>query len=515
MNAVRHQFAWVASRLGSIFAILGTVAIVAGLFAYLIVGRLDRPSIVLFALGAGLWVYAVLEQPERTAQTLSSREVRYGTNSAVMSLAFLGILALINVLANRFDQRLDLTQNHLYTLSPLSIQIVRELTTPVQVYAFYKSGQAGRGQLEDLLKLYASESNGKVSYEFVDPDLKPGLARQYNVQTAPAVVLVGNGKQQTLGAFDEGAMTSGLLKLTRNRAEVVYYLTGHGELNFTGVDVNGASALKSALEADNYVVNPLNLAATVKVPADAAAIIVAGPTTPLLPQEVTALEQYLDGGGKALFLVDKRQRAVLEPVAERYGVEIGNGVVVDPAQNVNYDPLTPVINQYRASPITKDLPMLIFPGATSVSPMKNAPKDLQIQPLAQTTAQSWLETDARVVHFDPGVDPQGPLSVAVSVTKLPAASASSSASGTRAVFIGDVVAATNSATQLAGDRDVVVNSINWLTANEDLIQVEAKTAANQSMNLTSTQLNLLLFGSTLILPIAVLVVGAVIWWNRR
>lgn len=516
MNSFRSAFDGIVARLGSIFAILGTVAIIAGIFFYLIQGRLDRPTIVLLAVGAGLWVYAALEQPEKTAEALSSREVRYGTNAAVMSVAFLGILALVNVLANRYDQRLDLTQNHLYTLSPLSVQVVHELKTPVEIYAFYTSGQTGQNELEDLLKLYQSQSDGKITYQFDDPQLKPGLARQYNVTTAPSVVLVANGKQQTLSGTDEGALTSGLLKISRNQAEVVYYLTGHGELDFAGTDANGASAVKSALEADNYSVQPLNLAATGKVPTDAAALIVAGPTTPLLPQEVTALEQYLDNGGKALFLVDKRGRAILEPIAERYGVQIGNGVVVDSAQNINYDPLTPVINQYQFSPITKDLPLMVLPSATSVSPMKNAPQDLQVQPLAQTTSQSWLETDDKTVHFDPGVDPQGPLTVALSVSKAAATGAQNANAGMRAVFVGDVVAASNSATQqVPGDQAIVVNSVNWLTANEDLIQVEAKAPTDRTMVLSSTQLNVLLFGSAGVLPLAVLAIGVVVWWNRR
>lgn len=517
MSVIRNQLQVVLLRLGSIFAILGALSVVAGIFTFLILGRLDRAVVVLLALGAGLLVYALLEQPERTAQTLSSRGVRYGSNTVVMSLAFIGILALINVLSNRYDQRLDLTQNHLYTLSPLSIQVVHELKQPVQVYAFYKQGQTGQAELEDLLKLYASQSNGKITYQFDDPDLKPGLARQYNIQTAPSVVLVSGNKQQILTGFDEGAITSGLLKLTRDKPQVAYYLTGHGELDFASTAANGASTVKDALQADNYAVKSLNLAASGKVPADAAVLIVAAPTSPLLPQEVTALEQYLDNGGKALFLTDKRERAILEPIAERYGVQIGNGVVVDTAQNLNYDPLTPVISpdHLQSSPITKDLPMLVLPAATSVSPLKNAPKDLQIQPLAQTTAQSWLETDAKVVHYDPGVDPQGPLTVAVSVSKLPATGAKAASSGMRAVFIGDVIAATNNAVQVPGDKYLVTNSVNWLTANEDLIQIEAKTPTNRTMVLSSTQLNLLLFGSTLILPLAVLAVGGVIWWNRR
>src|ERR1700694_2907005 len=110
-------------RLPMTFVILGVTCVLVALAIFAVLGRLDRSVVVLGAVGVGLLVYAVLERPDRTVQTLTSRNVRYGSNTIVMSLAFLAILGLINVLANRYANRLDLTQNQMYSLSPLSIQI--------------------------------------------------------------------------------------------------------------------------------------------------------------------------------------------------------------------------------------------------------------------------------------------------------------------------------------------------------------------------------------------------------
>jgi ABC-type uncharacterized transport system involved in gliding motility auxiliary subunit len=304
------------------------------------------------------------------------------------------------------------------------------------------------------------------------------------------------------------------LKLERTKAEIAYYLTGHGEVDFAGSTPDSGSAVKSTLESQNYTVKPLNLAATSKIPTDASLLVIAGPTAPLLPDEVTALEAYLDNGGKALFLVDKRQRPILEPIAERYGVEIGNGIVIDAAQSLPNDPLTPIISNYQSSPITKDLPELLFQAATSVSPLKTLPQGLQVQPLAQTTADSWLETDTKQIHFDPDVDPRGPLTVAVSVTK--AGAAANDASSLRIVFVGDVAFATNSVMQYGpGNGTLVSNVTNWLTSNEDLIQIQAKVPTDRTLTLSSTQLNVLLYGSAVFLPLVVLTIGALVWWRRR
>lgn len=512
----------VLNNLSPTFVILGSVAILAGLGGYLILGQLDRWVILAFAVGLGCWTYAALEAPERTIEALSSRNVRYGSNTLAMSLAFLGILALVNVLANRYSHRFDLTQNHDYTLSPLSVQIIHELKQPVEILAFYQNSNPGRDNLKALLEEYRAQSS-LISYRFIDPISQPGLARQYKVQYDGTTVLVSGTKQQSVTGSDEGSITSALLKLERSKSPIVYYLTGHGELDFASTDPQGASIARSALVADDYAVKPLNLAATGKVPADAAAVIVAGPTTPLLPQEVSALEQYLDGGGKGLFLVDKRQATLLGPLAKHYGVAIGNGVAIDPALHMPNDISTPIIGQYQFSPITKDLPALVFPSATSVTPAKPLPPGLQVQPLALTSDQSWLETNPTVAHYDPGVDPKGPLDVIVSVTKTPpnGASPSTSNAGTRLVFIGDVDFAVNALSQIGngdlplGNKTLLTNSINWLTANEDLIQIQAKPPSDQSLILSNTQVNVLLFGSAVFLPLVVLAAGGVVWWTRR
>jgi ABC-type uncharacterized transport system involved in gliding motility auxiliary subunit len=510
-------------RLPMAFVVLGIICLALAGATYLVLARLDRVVIVLAAIGVGLLVYAALERPERTAHALTSRNVKYGSNTVVMSVAFLAILGLLNVLANRYPNRLDLTQNQVYTLSPLSIQVVKEIKQPVHVISFYRTGDTGRESLEDLLKEYVRYSDS-LTYEFVDPQLKPGIARQYNVQFSGTTILVSGDKQQTVTGSDEGAITSALLKLVRNKTEVAYYLTGHGELDFTNTTDGGAASAKTALEAQNYTVKPLNLAATGKVPDDTSLLVLAGPTTPFLPAELTTVESYLDNGGKAVVLVDRRQKAVLQPLADHYGVDIGDGYVIDPAQSFMNDPISPIITpNNQTSPVTKNVPEVLFQAATSVGPSKVPSTVYDVQPLAQTSPDSWLETDTKQVHFDPGIDPKGPLSVAVSVSKIAPPTAPgqatptpSSAASTRIVFVGDVAFATNAVMQVAqGNKVLLTNAADWLSSNEDLIQIQAKVPTDQMMTLSNTQLNVLLYGSALFLPVIVLAAGIFVWWRRR
>ena len=62
--------------------------------------------------------------------------------------------------------------------------------------------------------------------------------------------------------------------------------------------------LRQNLERHHMSVLPLQLQQRQRVPADASVVVVAAPKEDLLPAEKEALQDYLDGGGRALFLLN-------------------------------------------------------------------------------------------------------------------------------------------------------------------------------------------------------------------
>ena len=90
--------------------------------------------------------------------------------------------------------------------------------------------------------------------------------------------------------------------------------------------------------------------------------------------------------------------------------------------------------------------------------------------------------------------------------------------GSRLVAIGNATFATNSLLSGAvvpGNRDLLLNSINWLAEDESLMGVRSKQTKDRSLFLSGTQQNLLLASSTLFLPLGVFAIGAYVWWTRR
>ena len=232
-----------------------------------------------------------------------------------------------------------------------------------------RKSQTARSTLDQFTR-YTKD----LSVEYVDPNAKPGVASQYNVQYSGTVVFEANGKQQQVTSTSEGDLISGIVKVTRGTPKKVYFIVGHGEPDPNSTDQTGLSQAKSALEAENYSVATLNLVSAGKVPDDAAVVILAGPTSVLQPSEMQALTDYLDKGGKALVLADTDKMAGLTELAARYDVELKRGVIVELGQSYPNDPTTPVITSYPASPITKSMYSLatLFPTAELVAPNADA-----------------------------------------------------------------------------------------------------------------------------------------------
>src|SRR5437870_11461292 len=97
--------------------------------------------------------------------------------STIGVAAMLLILVAINVIAARFKQRVDLTAEKAYTLSPGTRAILAKLDTPVQIRFYYTRGENAMPvflktyaqRVEDLLGEYKQASKGLIEIHKLDP----------------------------------------------------------------------------------------------------------------------------------------------------------------------------------------------------------------------------------------------------------------------------------------------------------------------------------------------------------
>ena len=86
---------------------------------------------------------------------------------------------------------------------------------------------------------------------------------------------------------------------------------------------------------------------------------------------------------------------------------------------------------------------------------------------------------------------------------------------TRLVAIGDSDFASNAALGVSGNRDLFLNTINWLAQQENLIAIRPRDPEDRRITLTADQERRIFFLTVLIVPGLVLLAGVQTWWRRR
>jgi len=489
----------------------------------------------------------ILSQWRDVARSMSGRQVKFGAVALGSVLVVIAIMVAINYIASREDKRWDLTANKVFSLSDQTRKLLASLDAPVQVKVFARSDDFQR--FRDRLTEYESASRN-LSVDYIDVDQKPALANQYKVQSYGTVVLEYKGRTERAVSDSEQELTNALIKVVEGAQKKVYFVQGHGEKDPTSsTDRSGYSGAKAALESDNFSVESLPLVQQNDVPADATVVVIAGPRTDYLPGEIDALTRYLDRGGKLLVMLDPPDRADSPPLTnldallKDWDIKPGNDVVVDASgmgQLIGTGPSTPVAVNYPSHPITSDFRVLTaYPLARSMEAISGGVNGRTAQPIIETSPRSWGETDLKDLMEGQPVkleeekgDRPGPLTVGLAVSvpapsppAADAAKATDTTSGTppendrkpetRLVAIGDSDFASNLALNIQGNRDLFLNTINWLAQQENLIAIRPRQPDDRRITLTAEQQKTIFWLSIAVIPGLLLVTGIHTWWRRR
>jgi ABC-type uncharacterized transport system involved in gliding motility auxiliary subunit len=172
-----------------------------------------------------------------------------------------------------------------------------------------------------------------------------------------------------------------------------------------------------------------------------------------------------------------------------------------------------------------------------VSPAEEKPEGITVETIAKSSQNSWSERqlqDQEVTFNDEG-DVGGPISLAVVANIQPKEKDSEGSEGEsteleeesvapdnitakpegRIAVFGDCDFVTNRYYYLSGNGNFFLNTVNWLTEEEDLIAIQPKTSSPRTIQLSPSQGRLIFFVSLVILPLLVLVTGISIWVRRR
>jgi ABC-type uncharacterized transport system involved in gliding motility auxiliary subunit len=542
---------------------LAPVLLIMGLTAGVIAGWGAVPTALMVA-GFALLVVWLLATGYAQPNFWQRRSTQAGTNALIATLAVLAILGFVNFLAARYTSRVDLTENQIFTLAPQSQEVLRDLNQPVKAWVFTPTANPADRQ---LLENYRRETE-QFSYEFVDPQAKPGIAREFEVQSIGEMYLEAGDRRRFVQSvtpeerLSERKLTNSLAQVTNSEPQKVYFLQGHGERPLESGQ-GAFSQVKSRLGEESFTAEPLNLATNPKIPEDANVVISAGAQRPLLDVEVNALKDYLKRKSGLMLLIDPQTDPNLNSLLQEWGVTVSDRLVTDPAgESSGLGAGVVIVNQYGDHPITRG-----FNSGISFYPLV---RPLQIQPVTGVQVTPLLITADRTqaqqiaasgdVQSNP-TDPNGPFDIGAALSRTVAtptakqpqpspspdqspaqspATQSPSPSGNpaspspaadaadpnaadadqapeaRLVVIGSSSFATDGLFDQQLNGDVFLNSVSWLSQQDDqVLSIRPKEVTNRRIVLSGPQQLSAVLLALVLLPLLGFSTAALTWWRRR
>jgi ABC-type uncharacterized transport system involved in gliding motility auxiliary subunit len=470
------------------------------------------------------------------ADWVKTRQTKYTAYATVYILVVFALVGAVNYFVANHDVSYDSTSNKEFSLSDQTIKVVRGLKKDVRVTYFDEQSRFPAAR--DLLDRYSTLSS-KLHVDYVDPVKKPQQAKAAGYRRDVTILVDSGGPKKEEGkSLTEEEVTGALIRSLKTGERNACFVTGSGEHSMDETDRGGYAAVKQALERSNFKTRALPLlqagaapaggdtappaAGKIEVPKDCTIVIVGGPQHDYVQPETDAIKAYVEGGGSALFMLDPPlntgrsatdEATTLVALLGSWGVTVDKDLVLDTSgigQVFSLGPEVPLVASYESHPIVNQMKDVAtaFPLSRSLD-VKNGDKTT-VSKIIATTDNSFATTDlsSGEIKIDPKKDKHGPLTLA-------AAGTVNNTPPGRFVVVGCSLWVANNFIRFNGNRDMFLNMINWLTADEDLISIRPKAPEDRPLNITPQKVNMLFYLSVLIFPLGVVAFGVVTWWKRR
>ncbi len=505
------------------------------------------------------------ETPETRTQRLAVRAWRRRRAITGLNvLAAVGLMAvitfLVNAVAERFPQRLQLAARSRHILSEKSLALLRGLDAQITVTALFDAESAYYDDVSGLLREYAYAAEAIPSLQFnleiVDPQRDIArtreLARVYDIESGNQVIFACGEKRKVIdvsslahyelqmkesrverrmvGFLGEQAFSSAILNVTEKTTPVVYFLSGHGERDVEDFGRQGGySALGRVISRENIDIRRLVPGEHSRIPEDCRVLVIAGPDRQIADPLIEQIEDYLKNRhGRVLVMIDPSTQTGLDGLLQRWGIVAGPGVVA----GLTFSGRELIVNTYGDHPITHGFKnvttMFYMPLALrQLQPLEKSALDklaesdedrVRVTALAGTGPEGWIETDLsqEPPRFDETADQRGPVAVAMAVERG-AVGINAELQPTRMVVIGDSFFLSNRVIDsgVGGNVSFLLSALNWLVERDSLLTVAPRVPALLQPELTKRQWRHLFGWLVFGIPGGLLLIGGVVTLVRR
>ena len=471
---------------------------------------------------------------------LRMKTTRDGMSMGLSILLVAVLLVALNVISLRHSFNWDFSTSSVNSLSPQTKKILDSLDDKLKVLFFYQKGDRGadqhRAQFREVIRLYQDYSS-QVSLDFIEVNARPDLTEEYEVKSGGGIVFLSyKDRKNRVEKIGEEEITRALIKVTREKEQSLYFISGHGERDLEdNSSGKGLNALKKILEGNRYKVHDLNLVEKGSIPEEAEVLAIVGPHQAFLDHELKLLESFLARGGKLLVALEPETPHGLAPLLGRLGVQLNNNYVVTVMQTlfgrIVNPSKTPVSDFSPTHKMTKvfqkgqfaafRLPMSLTKKTASSSSLV---KSLEVEELVKTSKNSLAYADK---NLKGKVSGKGPFPVMMMVKgEWPRGSSSNKLAGKGAdkdkakksfevIVVGDSDFLSNQLLFHNLNRDLALNAFSYLVGEENLISISPKEVEATKIRLSSGGFRTFVFAFVVPLPLLLIITSLLLWFRRR
>jgi ABC-type uncharacterized transport system involved in gliding motility auxiliary subunit len=453
---------------------------------------------------------------------MKTRQTKFSAYVSTYIAIVIALLGGLNFLAQRHNKSVDLTSNKRYSLSDQTEKIVKNLKQDVKVTVFDRTDAFGKAK--DLLDRYNNLST-KLQVEYIDPYKKPTIARAAGVKTEGQIFVESGTKHEEARSLSEEEVTGAIIRSIKSGDRSMCSVSGSGEHTLDESGRKGYSGAKEALEKNNYKTRAISLLEKPEVPKDCTVLLVAGPRFDYLEPAVNAIKTYVEAGGHAMFFIDPPLKMGKEDIAdnsallkviEAWGITLNKDLALDTSgigQIFGLGPEVPLVTTYASHAIVREMKEVAtaFPLARTIE-VKSGDKG-SAEKLFSSSANSYATANlsSGEIQINPAKDKKGPLDLGAAAT----INTSDKNNPGRVVVVGSSDWASNGFLRFNGNRDMFLNMVNWLSADEDLISIRPKDPEDQRLSMTKSQMGMVMYTSIVFIPGLIILAGISIWWRRR
>jgi ABC-2 type transport system permease protein len=471
---------------------------------------------------------------DSSTRKINSLKRHFYIRSTILAGLVAAVVIFATLIAYKIPWIYDMTAGKIFTLSEQTKQVVSSLKSQVEIFAVYPKGGADP-LLSSLLAEY-EKAGEMLSIEYIDAERDPARLASFdpgvNSVNNGTIIVRANGKTKFLyssdmfqptqdgnGFWGESQITGAIRYVTADVMPVIYFLEGHDEASTSTT----LSRVRSTLEFNVYNVKTLSLIKSGGVPGDAALVVVSSPKRDLSEDEFAMFSDYMQKGGKALFLVDVINTNTLvlknfNQVLHTYGIDITNNLVVeeDPYSHVSNNNLY-LIPGYAYHTITQVLAeskrYVVLPIVLGLHTLDYDTTLITLEPLLASSPRSWMRTDMSSTSTSKTeTDIQGPVPLAYAATKT---DSSFSNMVSRLVVIGNSTFIYNENIESYANRDFFMNCVNWLSGGRGENSIPPRIIGADKFIVRGDNFTRLLIISLVVMPLIPFICAFIIWYFRR